>query len=241
MTLQIVPSDVQQIIINFLLIKDASRYMITNKTLLELVKNFYIGNLKNKIKCPLKDWFNTFPNAKKINIERRRDITGLDFSYLSKIEILDMHLCTHSSIDDYTFKNLLKLKHIDLQGCFGHNFTDKAFIHFKNLETFYIDNNQKITDKAFHNLIKIKNLTIHNCSNITTNGLSNLTTLVKLNIYNLYNLDDDVFKKLSNLKELDMTFGNITDIGISYLHNLKKLKILSCKNIKCIDFDKLTK
>jgi hypothetical protein len=38
-----------------------------------------------------------------------------------------------------------------------------------------------------------------------------------------------------------MTFCNITDKGILYLSNIQKIHFLSCKKIKCKDYDKLLK
>ena len=38
-----------------------------------------------------------------------------------------------------------------------------------------------------------------------------------------------------------MTFGHITDKGILYLSNIQKINCISCKGIKCKDYDKLLK
>jgi Leucine-rich repeat (LRR) protein len=157
-----------------------------------------------------------------------------------------MNFCYQKSITDNAFSYLLNIKELKLQGCCSgwnsnHQFTDKMFDYLSNLEKFYIDDNHVITDNGIQKLKNIKELTLRNCINITNNGLSNLITLNKLDIYNLNKLTDDVFRNLINLQELDMTFCNITDKGILYLSNIRKLVFLSCEGITCKDYDKLLK
>jgi hypothetical protein len=245
MSLHSLTEEIISIIINYLLIKEASNYSIIDKENNRLIKQYYNSNM-NKICCSLEKWNKTFPNAIYLNIRCRYNISGLDFKYLSNIKRLDMSLCTQTSITDYSFEYLTSLVDLNLQGACGHwrggnHFTDKLFDFLTNLKKLYIDDNHVITNNGIKKLINIKDLTIRNCANISNEGLTNLTTLQKLNIYNLHRLTDNVFKNLTNIKELDMTFGNISDIGISHLINIEKLHFLSCDNIKFNNFDKLTK
>ena len=245
MSLQSLTEEIIEIVINYLLINEASNYSIINKDNNRLIKKYYYSNMK-KICCSLEKWNKTFPNAKYLNIRCRYNISGLDFKYLYNIKRLDMSLCTQTSITDNSFEYLTSLVDLNLQGACGHwqggnHFTDNMFDYLKNLNRLYIDDNNVITNNGIKKLINIKDLTIHNCSNIGNDGLASLTTLQKLSIYNLHRLTDDVFKNLTNIEELDITFGSITDIGISHLINIKRLHFLSCDKIKFKNFDRLTK
>ena len=195
-----------QFLLEYVSIKDASCLSITTLEYNKIIKEHYIGTLE-RIRCSLKSWKITFPNAIYINIRERYNITGEDFKYLSKVKILNMPLCTQKTITDYSFQHLINVRELNLQGACGHwigghHFTDTLFDYLTNLEKLYIDNNHVITNDGINKLIKIKHLTIHNCSNISNDGLSNLISIKKLDIYNLYNLTDDAFKKLINLEEL---------------------------------------
>jgi hypothetical protein len=196
-----------------------------------------------QLKCNLREYNKTFPNAKYANIRNRHNISGDDFKYLSKVEILDMSLCIQSSINDRSFRYLSNIRDLNLQGAcghwIGHHFTDSIFDHFSNLERLYIDENHVITNEGIKKLISIKDLTIHNCMNIGDDGLLNLTTLEKLNIYNLNKLTDNAFVNLTNIVQLDMTFGNISDVGICHLTKIQILNFLSCEKIKCVNYNKL--
>jgi hypothetical protein len=237
--------DVIYQIINYCSIKDLINLRTTNKENVEMVKNYNNYNM-TQIKGSLKNWKKSFPNMKAANISRRTDIKNEDFEYLENVEIVKMILCSQKSITDNTFSYLKNIKELDLQGCCGHwsgghHFTDNMFNYLLNLEKFYIDNNHVITNNGIQKLTKIKDLTIHNCGNISDDGLYNLSTLIKLDIYNLQ-LTDDVFKKLTNLQNLVITFShNITDKGILYLSNIQKLDFISCKKIRCYNYDKLLK
>lgn len=205
-----------------------------------MVRQFYRGSM-TRIKCSLKEYNITFPNATIANIRERSNIVDDDFKYISMIKTLDMSLCKTKSITDASFRYLTNIRDLNLQGACGHwigghHFTDEAFNYLGDLLKFYIDDNHVITNRGIKKLIKIKDLTIHNCSNIGDDGLCNLTSLLRLDIYNLYKLTDEGLKNLTNLEELHMTFGNITDIGISYLVNVKKIYLLACKQIKCKNF-----
>ena len=238
-------TDVIKLIINNLSLKDLIRLRTTNKDNVEYVKCYDNDNIV-RIKRSLKNWKKSFPNMTSVNISGRTDLCDEDFKYLDNTQILMMNLCDQISITDHVFRYLSKLRDLNLQGCCGHwigghHFTDKMFDYLLNLEKFYIDDNHGITSRGIKKLTKIKDLTISNCSKITNDGLSNLTTLIKLKIYNLNELTDDVFQNLTNLEDLSMTFGHITDRGILYLSNIKKIHISSCQRIKCKDYDKLLK
>ena len=239
MSFYTVSNDITQLIINYLLMGDASKFSITNKENDQSIKKYYISNLK-PINCSLKDWNITFPNAKYAKLQKNISIDNDEFEYLTKVEVLDMSMCLTTLID-HSFHNLLHIRELNFQGYRGHIIRDSIFDYLTNLEKFYIDNNYTITDEGIKKLSKIKDLSIHNCLNITNDGLSNLITVEKLSIYNLQKLTDDVFKNLTNIQELEITFGDITDIGISYLINIKKLNFISCRKIKCKKFDKLIK
>jgi Leucine-rich repeat (LRR) protein len=237
--------DVISQIINYCSIKDLIRLRTTNKENVEMVK-YYNGYTMVQIKGSLKYWKKSFPNMKTANIDRRTDIKNEDFQYLENVEVISMILCKQQSITCHTFQYLKNIKDLDLQGCCGHwygghHFTDKMFDHLLNLEKFYIDDNHIITDNGIKRLKKIKDLTIHNCGKITNEGIYELTTLTRLDLYNIQ-ITDDVFKDLTNLRELNITFGHhITDKGILYLSNIQKLNFMSCKEIRCINFDRLPK
>ena len=238
-------TDVIKLIINNLSLKDLIRLRTTNKDNVEYVKCYDNDDIV-RIKGSLKNWKKSFPNMTSINISRRTDLNDDDFIHFDNTQILRMNLCDQISITAHTFRYLSNIKDLDLQGCCGHwigghHFTDKMFDYLSNLEKFYIDENHIITSHGIKKLTKIKDLTISNCSKITNDGLSNLTTLVKLKIYNLNALTDDVFQNLTNLEELSMTFCHITDRGILYLSNIKKIDISSCRRISCKDYDKLLK
>ena len=178
--------DVIKLIINDLSLKDLIKLRTTTKDNVEIVK-YYNNYDMIQIKGSLKNWKKSFPNMKSANISRRRDIVNNDFQYLEDVQMLRMNLCDQESITDYTFRYLINIKDLNLQGCCGHwigghHFTDKMFDYLSNLEKFYIDDNHVITDNGIRKLTKIKDLTIRNCSKITNNGLCDLTTLVKLNI-----------------------------------------------------------
>lgn len=235
--------DVISQIINYCSIKDLIKLRTTNKDNVEMVKCY---NNMVKIKGPLKYWKKSFPNIKSINIDRRTDINNEDFQYLDNVEVLSMILCKQQSITCNTFKYLKNIKDLNLQGCCGHwfgghHFTDRMFDYLLNLERFYIDENHIITDNGIKKLKLIKDLTIHNCCKITNEGISELTTLTKLNLYNIQ-ITDDAFKNLTNLQELNISSGHhITDKGILYLSNIQKLTFMSCKEIRCTNFDRLPK
>lgn len=245
MTFNRLSTDISEIIINYLSMKEAYLFTRTNIENQYLIKNHYNSNMK-QIPCQLIQWFKLFPNAKYANISRQLHIKDSDFIFLRNIEKLDMHLCNQYTITNEAFRYLLKIKDLDLQGCCGswhngHHFTNKIFDNIVNIEKFYIDDNHNITDDGLIKLSKIKDLTIKNCSEITDNSISKLLTLKNLHLYNLHNLTDNAFINL-DIINLDMTFiNNITDEGILYLKNLKYLNFISCPNIKCINFDKLTK
>ena len=240
----LLPVEILQSIINDLTIIEASNLSITNTENKQIIKELFKGNM-TRIRCSLKDWNITFPNAIYANIRDRLNINDSDFEYLSKVKKLNMSLCKQKSITDDSFRFLTQIDDLNLQGACGHwtgghHFTDRIFYYLKDLKSFYIDNNHKITNHI-SSLRCIVDLTIHNCSNISDDGISNLITLKRLNIYNLHSLTDNAFINLTNLEDLNMTFGNISDIGISYLTNIKKLHFLSCKNIKCKNYDRLLK
>ena len=239
-------NDVIKLIINNLSLKDLIRLRIVNRENVEIVKCYDRHDMTRIIRF-LKYWKKSFPNMTTANIGRRTNFVHDDFKYFDNVQVLNMNLCNQKTITDKSFSYLLKIKDLNLQGCCGHwidghHFTDKMFDHLSNLEKFYIDDNHVITDTGIQKLTKIKNLTIHNCGNITNHGLSNLTNLVRLDIYNLHSLTDDVFKNLCNLQELQMTFiHHVTDKGILYLSNLQKLNIITCREIKFKNYDRLLK
>ena len=237
-------TDISEIIINYLLIKEAYYITRTNKENQYLIKNYYKSNMK-QIPCSLEQWYRLFRNAKYANISRQINIKDSDLIFLCNVEKLDMHLCSQNTITNEAFRHLLKLKDLDLQGCCGpwqneHHFTNKIFDYIGNIEKLYIDDNHIITDDGVIKLSKIKDLTIKNCSEITDKSISKLLTLRNLHIYNLHKLTNKAFLNL-NIINLDITFIDITDEGILHLKNLRYLNFISCSNIKCINFDKLTK
>ena len=120
--------DVISQIINYCSIKDLIRLRTTNKENVEMVK-YYHGYTMVQIKGPLKYWKKSFPNMKVANISRRTDINNEDFKYLENVEVINMLLCKQQSITCNTFKFLINIKDLNLQGCCGHwygghHFTD---------------------------------------------------------------------------------------------------------------------
>ena len=242
------PDDIIQLIINSIVQKkDVSKLSMTNKRNNILVKKYYYGNL-NKIHTTLAKWNKTFPNAKYANIREGIFIIDSEFKYLEKVKVLDMALCSHRSINDHSFRYLLNIQDLNLQGCCNpwerkYHFTDKMFDYLLNLKRFYIDHNNLITNNGIQKLTKLTDLTLHCCSEISNDGLANLTNLEKLSIHNLDKLTDEVFDLLINIKDLEIMDGNITDKGITKLINIEKIQLVTlCPNsIRCKDYNLLTK
>lgn len=214
MAFLLLPPDLLYIFINELSITEASRLMITNKYLLKIVKDYY-NDTRKTIKWKISSVFITFPSLRIIDISHNELVVNADIQYLKNIHTLTMY----------------------------HNFGVSSSMLLKqlNLIKFSIQNDHHITSYAIKYMVNLEELYIHNCSKITDDTFYNLTKLKKLNIYNLNELTDNAFKNLRNLEELEMTFGSISDIGICYLQNINKIKLLSCYHIKCINFDKLPK
>jgi hypothetical protein len=235
-------TDILHTIINILSIEDVINYRITNKENKQLsikYNPFYMILIKKSLYYKKK----IFPNISSVSIRSLKNLTYKDFIYLYNIEILDLSLCYKKDIIQFIFSNFIKIKKLILENCESfleyYNFTDDDFDYLMNLESLIINDNHVITDNGLIKLKKIKELNIQNCKNITNTGICSLVTLESLCIYNTYNLTDEVFKKLNNLKKLEIYFNNITDIGIQYLINIEELKLVSTYEIKCKDFDKL--
>lgn len=211
------PTDILQLIINTLSVKDVLNFRITNKENKD-VAGKYNPSYMIFIKKSLYNKKLIFPNISSVSISgiSKLKLTYKDFMYLNNVEKLDMSLCYSKEIITYIFSNFINIKKLILENCENYieykNFTDNEFDYLINLETLVINENHVITDKCLQKLKNIKELNIQNCKNITNDGLSNLITLETLCVSNINNLSDDVFKKLTNLKKLDIYFNNITDM-----------------------------
>lgn len=218
--------------------------MRLNKEFKLLVKKHYTI-IKQEITCNLHQLIITFPKIIKIRISPRANILDSDFENINNIEYLNMALCKQPTITNIAFRNLTRLKHLNLQGACGHwigghHFTDEMFLYLTQLEWLYIDDNHVITNEGIKLLTNITNLSIHNCCNISNDGLENLTTLTKLDIYNLVRLSDNVFIKLFNLEELNITFASFTSTIYKYLPKLKKLSLCGLSTINFSEINILT-
>ena len=240
--LDILPTDISLIIINYLYLKNINKLRLTCKQIKE-ISQFYSPNYNVPITKSIKLFIKLFPFIKSISIRKNYSINNDDFKYLDKIENLNMEGCYQEEITDYSFKNLNNIKELNILGCNQHwieggHFTDKAFDFLTNLEILHIDDNHVITDNGLKKLKNIKHLHLYNCSKITSNGISDLINLKGLYLY-MIRITDNTFEKLNNIEFLSIIDCDFTDKIFDYLPNLKKIKLENAKNIKCTNLIKL--
>lgn len=206
--------------IPFLSIQEASNLSITNKIYKHMVKQFYRGNL-SRIKCSLKEYTITFPNATFANL-RHLDMVDDDFKYLSMFRTL--YIDENRAITNRGIQKLIKMKDLTVRNC--SNIGD-GLCNLTSLIRLEIYNLHKLTDEGLKNLTNVEELHM-TFGNITDIGISYLVNVKKMH---LLSCDNITFKNvfLPKLELLSLCNIQITDENFVSLSNLLNISIYGCK------------
>lgn len=182
-------------------------------------------------------------SIKHLNIPHLNIITHKIFNninHLTKLKSIDL---SKNNITDEMFENIKLLTNLTKIDISETNITDNIGIYlrnFKNLTQINISKCARITDKIFLEIQSLNNinwLSINNV-NITDQGLFHISKLIDLewlNISDCKNITDKgllYLKDLNHLKQLNLiTLPLITEIGISYLVNVKFVFVKDCHKI----------
>ncbi len=161
------------------------------------------------------------------------------------INLEKLNLTDNEVLDIEPLRNLTELKELYLTNCNIKELT--SIKNLTNLERLYIGNFRrgrtyfnKYTDlKALEKLIKLKELNIQ-CMSINLEGIEYLSELESLSLY--YNLNLKNIEKLSNLvniKKLDISYTDVSDINSLKL--LTELTEVNISNSEITDISVLSK
>ena len=215
------PADVERHLVSYMFTRAVCVLRCASRSFREA--SLYYEPSSRLIKGPLRYLIRSFPYVKHLHLPCLH-YTEEDFSYLKNVSSLALE----SYIVPSYFKHT-NLRSLELRGC-THALTDEMFDWLVPLQRLKIDGNRKVTNAGLKKLVNLTDLCIHCVDNITDEGLSTMSKLTKLDIYKI-NITDNVFQYLPELKELMMTFGDISIDGILQLKKLESLVTLSCAGI----------
>lgn len=143
--------------------------------------------------------------------------------YLQNTHTIHLYLSKHVNID-YIF--LKKCKKLILQGN-GIYFT-KENMNLPNLNELQI-----LTYKGieFKGLSRLKNLKKFECQRFKENYLEYLEHIECLDLKNSKFENPDFFKHLKNVREIDLSYCEVTDDFLKHLVNVRKISLCGCKRI----------
>ena len=188
--------------------------------------------LSSRIKM---DAFDYFPNLKTLQFNRENDYLFLDdnvFSRLNKLVTLELKFRI-GQIREKMFVGLSNLQKLTLQGCNLNSIEEGSFRDLVKLETLDLSRNSnlsEITSKMFDGLRNLKRLLLNDCkiNSIKSDTFKTFSELEKLNLSSnqIENIDSNTFKGLNQLIYLDLSgcqIKSIDDDAFSHMENLKYL------------------
>jgi hypothetical protein len=176
-------------------------------------------------------YINQIPNLKSINIFHCNiNDTGLKYLYSNTHTNTNTHKIIKLFLDknfnitnnglQYISNNIINLKELSLNHCTNINDIGIEYLSkFNNLIYLNLTNCYLISNKSLETISKhlqnLEYLLLQGCKTITNDGIKDLN-------------------KLENLKELDLTYCNISDNALLYLSNnsfITTLYLNGCKHI----------
>lgn len=168
-------------------------------------------------------------NIHTLDIYHCSGISDIGLKYLSKIKKLNIGHCRLITNDG--LKYLESVRNLDISST---SITDNGLKYLSNVTTLCAQYCFSLRE-SFGQLVNIRSLDLCCCINITDNGMKNIGELkyiTKLDI-SYTQISDVGLSYLTNIIDLNISYCNlITNDGLSYLENIKKLNILYCTLIE---------
>jgi Leucine-rich repeat (LRR) protein len=187
--------------------------------------------------------FEYFPNLHTLKFNRENDYLFLDdnvFSNLKNLVTLELKFRI-GQIREKMFVGLSNLQKLLLKGCNLNSIEDGSFKELVRLEILDLSHNSNlngITSKMFDGLKNVKILLLNDCkiNSIKTDTFSIFTQLNTLNLSSnqISSIDSNTFSGLQELNCLDLSgcpIKSIDDDAFSNMENLKYLYLSKSGNL----------
>jgi len=238
------PTELSEMMIDFLSIDDLTEFRIVSKEPRELVKR-YEGDKRDMIyPKQLRGLFESFPKIKSLDLTQC-EVKGIDFQKFGGLKELKVSIKPLESDDIFLYCPHLKSLHLisDLdKPPFDLNLVFQGLNRLKILHLVHL---VEVTDHALLYLPLLEELMLWEKSGITGTGLQSLPRLKRLSIETPIDSDDSLIQDEDliglNLIQLHL-FNNdrITDQGICHLTKLKRLCCVKCPRIQGNGFTELS-
>lgn len=170
------------------------------------------------------------PNLKYLNITQNHAVTDDGLKHVPKLQSLIA--CASLGLTSNCLMYVPNLTELDVSA--NHKMRSESFKYVTNLTKLSVNYNAHyITDDALKYLPNLETLEAVFISGITDEGLKYVTKLKSLNICDNWGVTDEGLRYVTSLTELNASGceSRITNVGILYLKNLKRLRSISNRNI----------
>lgn len=192
----------------------------------------------------LDDIFQYTPKLKKLSIIKSNSIKKLTngFDNLIELEILNASYFNASNVLNI-FDKISNLTELDISNSTLNLSNNDMFKNMKKLKILNISGCKQFYDKLFDHLHSLTSLNMEACfQDILTNKMfENLTNLTELNMKYCWQntFDDNIFYQNTKIIDLNISGTNLSIDALKPLDNLKKVNISRCMKFKSKDVTQL--